>query len=122
MRTDQKAQKSRRLFTSTLLTLSIFLCALAQFQPKAFGQAEQGTITGAVKDASGAMASGAKVTATNTATNFVSTTVSDASAYYTIPYLAPGTYNVSAEATGFSTTTVSNAHITVNLSTAINFT
>ncbi len=116
MRTDRKT------FTSTLLTLCMFLCTIAQLQPKAFGQAEQGTITGAVKDSSGAMVGAAKVTATNTATNVVSSTVSDPSGYYTIPYLAPGTYNVSAEANGFSTTTVSNVHITVNLSTAINFT
>jgi hypothetical protein len=34
------------------------------FQPMAFGQAEQGTITGAVKDTSGAVVRGAKVNAT----------------------------------------------------------
>ncbi len=116
MRTDQKT------FASTLLTLCMFFCTIARLQPKAFGQAEQGTITGALKDSTGAMVGGAKVTATNTGTNVVSSTVSDPSGYYTIPYLAPGTYNVSAEANGFSTTTVSNVHITVNLSTAINFT
>src|SRR6202021_3134245 len=36
--------------------------------------------------------------------------------------LAPGTYNVTAEANGFSVSTVSNVHITVNLSTSVNFT
>ena len=85
----------------------------------AFGQAEQGTITGAVKDTSGAIVRGAKVDATNVDTNVVSSTVSDANGYYTIPYLAPGTYNVTAEANGFSVSTVSNVHITVNLSTNV---
>jgi hypothetical protein len=35
------------------------------FQPMAFGQAEQGTITGAVKDTSGAVVRGAKVNPTS---------------------------------------------------------
>jgi Carboxypeptidase regulatory-like domain/TonB dependent receptor len=104
-----------------MLTLCVFLWIFAALEPKAFGQAEQGTITGSVKDASGAMVRGAKINATNVATNVVSTTVSDASGYYTIPYLSPGTYNVSVEANGFSTTTFSGVHITVNLSTTINF-
>jgi hypothetical protein len=90
------------------------------YQRMAFGQAEQGTITGAVKDTSGAVIRGAKVNATDVATNVVSSTVSDANGYYTIPYLAPGTYNVMAEANGFSLSTVSGVHITVNLSTSVN--
>jgi hypothetical protein len=107
------------------VALAVFLCVsvFVGIHPRtAYGQAEQGTITGSVKDPSGAMVSGAKITATNVATNVVSTTVSDARGYYTIPYLNPGMYNVSAEAQGFSVSTVSNANITVNLSTAINFT
>jgi hypothetical protein len=104
-----------------LLTLCIFLWSLAALKPRAFGQAEQGTITGSIKDNSGALIRGAHITATNVATNVVSSTVSDDSGYYTVPYLAPGTYNVSAEASGFSTTTVSDVNITVNLSTAVNF-
>src|SRR3984957_13219341 len=101
-----------------LSQLSLFLLTLAVLAaPKAFGQAEQGTITGSVKDGSGAMVSGAKITATETSTNVVSGTVSDASGYYTIPYLNPGPYNVTAEANGFSSSTISEVHITVNLST-----
>ena len=112
---------NKRLSFTTLLTLCIFLWSLAALKPRAFGQAEQGTITGSIKDNSGALIRGAHVTATNVATNVVSSTVSDDSGYYTVPYLAPGTYNVSAEASGFSTTTVSDVNITVNLSTAVNF-
>ena len=51
-----------------------------------------------MKDTSGAIVRGAAVNATDIATNTVSSTVSDANGYYTIPYLAPGTYNVTAEA------------------------
>ena len=115
MRTGQK-------IVSLLSQLSLMLLTLTLLEtPKSFGQAEQGTITGSVKDGSGAMVSGAKITATETSTNVVSSTVSDASGYYTIPYLNPGTYDVSAEANGFSPSTISAVHITVNLSTALNF-
>src|ERR1700744_6501657 len=118
MRTGRKILSLLSQFSLFLLTLGI-LGALDQ--PRSFGQAEQGTITGSVKDGSGAMVSGAKITATETSTNVSSRTVSDASGYYTIPYLNPGTYTVSVEANGFSTSTVSGVHLTVNLSTAINF-
>jgi hypothetical protein len=106
---------------STVLSIGISLLGVALATPRAFSQAEQGTITGSVQDPSGAAVTGAKVTATNINTNVVSSTVSDSAGYYTIPYLNPGTYNVTAESTGFSTSTISNVHITVNLSTAINF-
>jgi len=107
------------LFSAALFLLVGLFSGVMPFQPMAFGQAEQGTITGAVKDTSGAVIRGAKVTATNVATNVVSSTVSDANGYYTIPYLAPGTYNVKAEANGFALSSVSGVHITVNLSTSV---
>jgi len=104
------------------LILTSILVNLPWFQPIAFGQAEQGTITGAVRDSSGAVIRDAKVTATNVATNIVSATVSDSNGYYTIPYLAPGTYDISASAAGFSSATVTKVHLTVNLSTSVNLT
>lgn len=110
--------------SSTLFSIILLLCgwtAIAGLlQGKAFGQAEQGTITGAIRDASGAMIPGAKISATNIATNAVSSTVSDSSGYYTISYLAPGTYNVTAAASGFALATISDIRITVNLSTNVN--
>ncbi|HVW76190.1 MAG TPA: TonB-dependent receptor [Alloacidobacterium sp.] len=113
----RQTQNNKALFLVVLV-----LCVAILFQPKAFGQAEQGTITGAVRDTSGAVIPGAKIHATNVATNTDSVTLSDSNGYYTIPYLAPGTYNVTAEASGFAVTTVSSVHITVNLSTSVNLT
>lgn len=88
----------------------------------ASGQAEQGTITGTVRDSSGAVIPGAKVAAREVSTHTVSATVSNGDGYYTIPYLAPGTYDVTAEAAGFSTAVVSGVHLTVNLETSVNLT
>src|ERR1700758_1191411 len=92
---EKSTQTKRGMFR--IFILFAWIVTAAPFQPKVFGQAEQGTITGAVRDVSGAMIPGAKINATEIATNAVSSTVSDSNGYYTIPYLAPGTYNVTAE-------------------------
>ena len=117
---DKKRTKADTLFLSVVGILLLLASALSL--PKAFGQAEQGTITGAVKDPTGAIIAGVQVIATNVDTNVMSSTVSDGSGYYTIPYLNPGTYRVTAKANGFSQATVSGIHITVNLSTNVNLT
>lgn len=106
-----------------LLCVFLFYAAITIAHPlNAYGQAEQGTITGTVTDGSGAVVSGAKVTAKETSTQTTSTTVTNSHGYYTIPYLAPGTYDVSVEAPGFSISTVSGVHLTVNLMTSVDVT
>lgn len=85
----------------------------------AFGQGEQGTITGTVTDQSGAVIPDVRVTVREVSTQTVSTTITNAHGYYTVPYLTPGTYNVTTESQGFSTSTISGVHLTVNLSTSV---
>jgi Carboxypeptidase regulatory-like domain len=87
---------------------------------RAWGQAEQGTITGVVTDSSGAAVGGASIVAREVSTRTTSATKTNQDGYYTIPYLAPGTYNVSATAQGYSLQEVSGIHLTVNLSTGVN--
>ncbi len=80
------------------------ICLAALFVLSSFilrAQEFRATITGRVTDASGAVIAGAKVEATNQATNQVANTISDTAGVYTIPLLQPGTYTVSASATGF---------------------
>ena len=62
-----------------------------------------GTITGEVKDASGASVPGATVTAQNVGTNAVRTQVSNETGNYTFPAMPPGMYQVKAELQGFRT-------------------
>jgi hypothetical protein len=69
----------------------------------AFAQEFRGTLSGAVSDASGARIANAKVTVTETKTGTTIKTVSDSAGQYTIPFLLPGVYDVSAEAAGFKT-------------------
>ena len=80
---------------------------IAAHPQSTFGQGEQGTITGTVTDQSGAVVASAKVAVREVSTQTASTTTTNARGYYTIPYLNPGTYDVTAEAHGFSIATVS---------------
>src|ERR1700716_3915620 len=64
-----------------------------------------GTITGEVKDSTGAVVPGATVTVTNKATNATRTTSSNAVGLYDFPALQPGTYTVKTELDGFKTAT-----------------
>ena len=73
-----------------------------------------GTITGRVTDSSGAIVSGAKVTATNVSTNFVQNAVTDGSGEYHLLALSPGTYSVSISATGFERFTTTAIDVKVN--------
>jgi len=101
-------ERSRSFIRRTVILCAIF--SLIGIHPReTFGQAEQATITGTVTDESGAVVPGVKVTVREAATQTVSTTATNTHGYYTIPYLAPGTYSVTAELQGFSTSTVGNA-------------
>ncbi len=66
-----------------------------------FAQSERGTITGAVRDSSGAVVPGAKITIKNTSTNVNSDAVSNDQGEYTVPSLSPGVYSVRVEKQGF---------------------
>jgi hypothetical protein len=106
-----------------LAAIGLFgLAAILLFSRQAFGQAEQGTITGTVRDTSGAVIANATITVRETSTQTVTSTVSNSNGYYTVPYLAHGTYDVSAEANGFSRSIVSGVNLTVNLSTNVDLT
>jgi hypothetical protein len=62
-----------------------------------------GTISGQVKDGSGAVVPGVTVTATNKDTNAARTTVTNEVGLYDFPALPPGPYNVKSELEGFRT-------------------
>jgi hypothetical protein len=68
----------------------------------ALGQQETATMTGTVRDATGAVMSKAVVIVTNIRTNITVKTETDVRGFYTVPSLRPGEYSVSAESPGFS--------------------
>ena len=59
------------------------------------------TLVGTITDSTGAVMAGAQVKVLNTATSFLSETVTNAEGSYYVPYLAPGMYRISIEAPGF---------------------
>ena len=61
----------------------------------------RGTISGSVVDPQNALISTAKIEATETRTGARSVSASDSTGKYVIPFLAPGTYRITAEAAGF---------------------
>ncbi len=69
--------------------------------PAAYSQEVRASLTGQISDPSGAPISGAVVTAKNLSTNFTVTAKTNESGLYSTPYLAPGTYELTAETTGF---------------------
>jgi hypothetical protein len=66
-------------------------------------QSERGTVTGTVRDSSGAVVANADVKITNTATNTAISTTSNDSGDYVVPNVAAGTYTVRVQKAGFRT-------------------
>jgi hypothetical protein len=73
----------------------------------------QGSITGEVKDSSGALIAGATVTVTNQGTGDVRTVQTKTDGGYLAPDLQPGVYTVSGEAKGFKRLTISGLNVNV---------
>jgi hypothetical protein len=78
--------------------LVAWLCMLSH---SGWAQGFNATITGSVKDASGAVLEGATITVTHIESGQKRTAVADASGGYTIPSLPIGAYEVTAEKPGF---------------------
>ena len=70
-------------------------------EPALFSQGGVASLSGRILDPTKAIVSGAKVTATNKATQSTRTTVSDNSGFYSFPSLSIGETEVSADQSGF---------------------
>ena len=77
----------------------IFLCLAMSALTSA--QEFRGTLNGRVADPSGLGVPNAKIVITKTDTNTRSETVTGSDGNYTMPFLAPGSYEVTVEVTGF---------------------
>lgn len=86
-----------RLGTVTML----FACILLMTIRSSAQSTGRGNITGTVSDSSGAVITGASVTATNVATNVVLTSKTNTTGYFEIDSLDAGTYKIAVVATGF---------------------
>lgn len=96
-----------------LLALAV---ALAQPLPAAAQQ--RGTVSGKVLDPAGLALPGATITLTDTARGFTRSVVTETTGAYTVPNLDPGTYEVLAEMSGFSS--VKRTGVTITAGAELN--
>lgn len=100
------------IITASLLLPSHFL----------YGQADTSSASGTVTDSSGALVPNAKVVIHNEATGADRTATTNAGGTYTVPNLAPGSYTVRVEASGFQTAVRSGNHLDPNIGSRIDVT
>jgi hypothetical protein len=88
----------RRLLVSRWLLIALAFLWLAD---ELRGQTTRATLTGTVTDPAGAVIEGAKVSATNVATNVAASTTTNNSGLYVFTALPPGEYMLEVERDGF---------------------
>jgi len=101
-------------------TISLFVIVWCLSAVAALAQTA-GSITGEVKDQSGAVAPNAAVTATNSKTNVARSTATNASGIYSFPDLTPGIYEVKVVAAGFATIVKTNIELQVQQTARVDF-
>src|ERR1700733_2199344 len=108
---------TRRFKSLVSITLAAFCMLLVPF---AVGQVDEGSVTGVVQDATGAVVPNAKVTLLNTDQGLTQTTNTDSSGVYTFSPVRIGNYTVSATAPGFSVTTQEKINVAVSQNLRVN--
>src|SRR6266849_3467067 len=96
------------------LSLALALLTWFTVPMQVAAQSGAGSISGSVRDPTGAVVQNATVTVTNTATNVAMTLASNAAGDFTAPNLPVGQYNVRIEKPGFRPAALNN--ITLNAS------
>jgi hypothetical protein len=90
--------------------------------PRAHAQVAGATLTGTVKDSSGAFIPNAQVVITDVATGVTRTISADGAGLYAAPNLLPATYEIRVSATGFSTEVQKGVTLTVGAQQVLDFT
>ncbi len=97
------------------------LLVLAMLSAPLAAQEFRATLTGRVLDPSEAPVGGASITVTNTGTNAVAATKTDAQGNYTVAFLVPGTYSIAVEAAGFKKALRNQVQLNVNQTATVPF-
>src|SRR4029077_10993923 len=103
-------------FACTLFTILCITC-LCTFQARA--QVSGATLSGTVTDSSGAVIPNTKVSITDASTGVTRNVISDSAGLYAAPNLLPGTYEIRATATGFTTQVQKGITLTVGAQQAL---
>ncbi|HZN12169.1 MAG TPA: carboxypeptidase-like regulatory domain-containing protein, partial [Blastocatellia bacterium] len=106
------------------LSLTLAACGLSLFWAGAARAqtATTGTVVGTLKDARGAVVSGAKVELAEAGTQTVQTAAANDAGQYVFTIVQPGTYTLTATASGFKQAVVSAVTVEVAKSTLVDIT
>lgn len=101
------------------LAALIVVCLTVFCGPPAFGQGVSATLSGTVRDVSGAVVPNAKVVLTDEAKNTSIDTVSNSSGFFTFVAIQPGSYTVTVSAPGFASWEEKNVVISMKESRSL---
>lgn len=104
----------KRLLLCCLALLTAPLTLLAQV-------ANNTSLVGTVTDATGGVIAGAHVVGVNRDTKVTYSGDTNGEGYYSIPFVAPGTYNVTVEKSGFQKITTSGVAVQLNMAVRTDF-
>src|SRR5262249_52214866 len=107
-------ESMKRYWLAGTLLLSVLL-------GNSFAQTTNATLGGTASDVSKALIPGVNITATNTQTGIVSTTITNETGAYNFPSLQTGNYKVTAELPGFQTQTYNDVALGVGQQVRLNF-
>src|SRR5678809_514497 len=103
-----------------LVVAAVVVCLLVG--GKLVAQTSNASVTGFVQDPSQAFIPGVTVTATNTETGVVNSTITNETGSYNIPSLLPGVYKLSAVLPGFRTQVYNDVRLGQGVVARYNFT
>ncbi len=107
-----------RAIRSIQFSLLLFFLLVSQ----ATGQEARATVLGTVTDAQGAVVAGVSVSITNLGTNETRSVKTNETGYYEFPLLNAGSYQVTAEMTGFKRLVRGPVEVSIGASVEINLT
>jgi carboxypeptidase family protein len=110
----QERKMGMKAGVKTILVMMMLAVAIAPV----WGQVDTGSITGTVRDTSGAAVAGATVTVHNTATSAERSTTTGDNGQYNITGLPPGIYELTVTSTGFAKFT-SRVEVTVGAAVTV---
>ncbi len=103
----------------SLLLVALLVLLLPQLT---YAQTNAGSLSGHVSDASGGALPGVTITATNSATGFNRTVITETDGSYRFASLPIGTYDVTADLAGFGSVTTRTVEVNVSTDRSLNIT
>ena len=111
-----------RRFIRRLQLAALLLLVVGPLASTAIAQSARGTLAGNVTDSTGAVISGATISAVNQSTGGKNEAKSTSAGVYRFPSIPIGVYTVTVTAPGFATSTDSGVEIEINTTASLNVT